>query len=171
MKEEEAAKTAWRKKGQDRPIGAGGTNKGARKETSSYILRWRQAKQEKSGMPTVGWKQGERADCGKDGTETDGLTDMPKRKLAPTGRKAINPGGNANSTFISRIPRSPSQPNRKAHPAESGFTTGAQNGDRRKRQKTSTQGKGQHTRNRSQELSGRKTGHIPKGNKYAENNV
>ena len=136
-----------------------------------YILRWRQAKQEKSGMPTAGWKQGERADCGKDGTETDGLTDMPKRKLAPTGRKAINPGGNANSTFISRIPRSLSQPNRKAHPAESGFTTGAQNGDRRKRQKTSTQGKGQHTRNRSQELSGRTTGHIPKGNKYAENNV
>lgn len=45
------------------------------------------------------------------------------------------------------------------------------NGDRRKRQKTSTQGKGQRTRNRSQELSGRKTGHIPKGNKYAENNV
>ena len=105
MKEQDAAKTAWRKKGQDRPIGAGGTNKGARKETSSYIyiLRWRQAKQEKSGMPTVGWKQGERADCGKDGTETDGLTDMPKRKLAPTGRKAINPGGNANSTFISRM--------------------------------------------------------------------
>ena len=68
-----------------------------------YILRWRQAKQEKIGMPTAGWKQGERADCGKDGTETDGLTDMPKRKLAPTGRKTINPGGNANSTFISRM--------------------------------------------------------------------
>ncbi len=55
MKEEEAAKTAWRKKGQDRPIGAGGTNKGARKETSSYIYIKVEAGKTRKERDADGW--------------------------------------------------------------------------------------------------------------------
>ena len=166
MKEEEAAKTAWRKKGQAyrrRRHEQGGT------KGNILIYIKVEAGKTRKERDADGWLEARGTGGLRKGRDGNGRPDRhAKAETCAYRTKSHKPGREREQHVYIPYTTQPLPTEQKSTPAESGFTTGAQNGDRRKRQKTSTQGKGQHTRNRSQELSGRTTGHIPKGNKYAE---